>query len=165
MKKHNRITIAAACLLAAGLLFAAPASASEGGEYIASLSQQRIDLIEENIVVALKSGIPGVQADAAQLVRDLKDLRSEQEFSACVVPLMAIVKNEDADQSARILAALALDRLESEMGSFAISRTAQFTDNPRVKYVCTWLAYERKFGKPAADKGMAIIEPLDEFNY
>jgi len=165
MKKHTRSIIAAVCAVAAGLFLAAPAFAGEGDDYITSLPQSKIDLIEVNVVLALTSDIPGMQADAAQLVRELKALRPEQDFASCVVPLMGIMKDELADPSARILAAFALDKLESSKGHYAITRTALFTEHPRVKYVCTWLAYERKNSKPADSKGIAVIEPMEEFGY
>ncbi|MEW6512020.1 MAG: hypothetical protein AB1428_13800 [Bacteroidota bacterium] len=165
MKRHAYRFIAAATLVVGTLLFAAPAFAGEGDDYIAALPQARINLIEQNVVLALTSNIPGMQADAAQLVRDLRTIRPEQSFSATVIPLMAIVKDEQADPGARVLAAFALDRLESSMGHYAITRTALFTDNPKVKHVCTWLAYERRTGRSSENKGMAIIEPLEEFEY
>ena len=163
MKRQGFGALVAACLLVGPVVFAAPAFAGEGDQYIASFSDEKIDLIQDNIVLALRSGIPGMQADAAQLVRDLRNLRPDQPFSGCIVPLMRIVKNESGDQSARVLAAFALDKLESERGYFAISRTAQFTENPMLKHVCTWLTYDRKTGRPTNSFGMAIIEPLEEF--
>jgi type IV secretory pathway TraG/TraD family ATPase VirD4 len=146
------------------MLVNAPVFAGEGDEYISSLSDAKINLIQSNIVLALTSGIPGMQADAAQLVRDLKALRPEQSFSECVVPLMSIVKDEEASSASRVLAALALDNLESERGHFAIARTSLFTENTHVKHVCAWLTYERKAGKHS-DKGVATFEPMDEFEY
>lgn len=164
MKTH-RIPALAATLAAAGVLFALPAFATGDDGYVASLPEAKIQVIEENIVHALTSGIPGMQADAAQLIRDMKALRPEHDFGACVVPLMAIVKDEQADAPTRILAAFALDQLESEKGNFAITRTALFTESPKVKHVCTWLAYERRTGKNNESKGLAAIEPLEEFEY
>ena len=152
------------CLLAAAMLVNAPAFAGEGDAYIYSLSDAKIDLIQSNIVLALTSGIPGMQADAAQLVRDLKVLRPEQSFSECVVPLMRLVKDEEGSSASRVLAALALDNLESERGHYAIARTGLFTENAHVKHVCAWLTYERKAGKHS-DKGVATFEPMDEFEY
>ena len=72
------------------------------------------------------------------------------------------MKNEQDDSGARILSALALDELDSPMGHFAISRTASFTSDPRVKHVCGWIAYERKSGRHTEDKGIASFEPLQE---
>lgn len=165
MKRTIDRLVVFVCLVAGALLFTSPAIAGENDAFIASLPQERIDLIEHNVVFALTSGIPGMQADAAQLVRDLKSICPEQSFSASVVPLMGILKDEDAEPSARILAALALDRLGSSMGDFAITRTALFTDNQKLKHVCTWLAYEKRTGRSADSKGLAIIEPLEEFGY
>ena len=162
MKGNKHSIVAALCLVAGGMLCTTTAFAGESGDYIGSLGQQKLDLIEQNIVNALVSDVPGMQADAAQLVRDLRNLRPDQSFAGCVIPLMAIVKNEQDDSGARILSALALDELDSPMGHFAISRTASFTSDPRVKHVCGWLAYERKSGRRTEDKGIASFEPLQE---
>jgi hypothetical protein len=162
MKGNKHGIVAAFCLVAGGMLCTAPAFAGQNDDYIWSLPQEKIDLIEQNIVNALQSDIPGMQADAAQLVRDLRDLRPEQSFPGCVIPLMAIVKNEDADTGARILAALALNQLDSPMGHFTISRMASFTSEPRLKHVCSWLAYERKTGRRPDEKGIASFEPIEE---
>lgn len=162
MVRNKRSIVAALCLVAGGMLCTAPAFAGESDDVVGSLPQQKIDLIEQNIVNALQSGIPGMQADAAQLVRDLDSFRPEQSFSACVIPLMALLKDEEGDSGARILAALALDQLDSEKGHFAISRMALFTSDTRLKYVCGWLAYERKAGKHPEEKGIASFEPLEE---
>ena len=162
MKGNKNSIVAALCLVAGGMLSTTTAFAGESGDYIGSLGQQKLDLIEQNIVNALVSDVPGMQADAAQLVRDLRNLRPDQSFAGCVIPLMAIVKNEQDDSGARILSALALDELDSPMGHFAISRTASFTSDPRVKHVCGWIAYERKSGRHTEDKGIASFEPLQE---
>ena len=162
MKGNKNSIVAALCLVAGGMLSTTTAFAGESGDYIGSLGQQKLDLIEQNIVNALVSDVPGMQADAAQLVRDLRSLRPEQPFADCVIPLMSIVKNEDVDSGARILAALALDQLESPMGHFTISRMASFTSDPRLKHVCSWLAYERKTGKHSDEKGIASFEPIQE---
>lgn len=162
MKGNKHSIVAALCLVAGGMLCTAPAFARESDDYIGSLPQQRIDLIEQNIVNALQSDVPGMQADAAQLVRDLRSLRPEQSLAGCVIPLMAIVKNEQTESGARILAALALDQLESPMGHFAISRMASFTSDPKLKHVCSWLTYERKTGRHTEEKGIASFEPIEE---
>ena len=159
---HTRNTIAALCLVAGGMLCVSSALAGEGDDYIGSMPAEKFECVETNIVTALNSGIPGMQADAAQLIRDLRSLRPDETFTSCVVPLMAIVKNEEAESPSRILAALALDELDSGMGNFAIARTAMFTSDPQLKHVCTWLAYERKTGKHPEEKGIASYEPIEE---
>lgn len=162
MTRNKRSIVAALCLVAGGMLCTAPAFAGGTDDYIGSLPQQKIDLIERNIVNALESDIPGMQADAAQVVRDLKRLRPEQSFSACIIPLMALLKNEQGDGGARVLAALALDQLDSQRGHFAILRVASFTSDARLKHLCGWLAYERIAKKHPEEKGLASFEPLGE---
>ena len=164
MKCTKQSFVAAFCLVAGGLLCAAPAFAGESESYVESMPKARVDLIEPNIVNALESGIPGMQADAAQLIRDLNRIRPEESFSSCVIPLMAILKNEQEEGPVRILAALALDQIGSARGEFAIERMATFTSDPQVKYVCTWLAYERITGKHPEDKGMASFDPIQEWD-
>jgi hypothetical protein len=160
--KNTRAVAAALCLTAGGMLCTASALAGNDNGYVGSLPQEKINVIEENIVTALQSGVPGMQADAAQLVRDMISARPDQSFSSCVIPLMALLKDEQADCSARILAALALDQLDTPMGHYAIERTVSFTSDTKLKYVCEWLAYERKTGSHPEDKGIASFEPLPE---
>jgi len=159
---RTRNIIAALCLVAGGMLCVSSAIAGEGDDYIGSMPQGKFDVIEENIVMALQSDIPGMQADAAQLIRDLKSLRPDETFTSSVIPLMAILKDESAKSSTRVLAALALDDLDSGVGNFAIQRTALFTDNPQVKHLCTWLAYDRIKGSHSGEKGIASYEPIEE---
>jgi len=162
MTRKNRSIAATFCLLVGGMFCTAPAFAGESDGFIGSLPQQKIDQIEQNIVNALQSEIPGMQADAAQLVRDLTSTRPDQSFSSCVVPLMSLLKNEEGDSGVRILAALALDQLDSPKGHFAVARTASYTSDTRLQYVCSWLAYERKTGKHPGEKSIALFEPIEE---
>ena len=162
MKGNTHSIVAVLCLAAGVMLCTAPAFAEDGDDYIGSLPQQRIDLIEQNIVTALQSNAPGMQADAAQLVRDLRSLRPEQSFAGCVIPLMAVVKNEQNETGARILAALALDQLDDPIGHFAVSRMASFTSDAKLKHVCSWLTYERRTGRHTEERGIASFEPLEE---
>ena len=162
MIRKNRSIVAAFCLVAGGMLCTAPVFAGESDGLMGSLPQEKIDRIEQNIVNALQSDIPGMQADAAQLVRDLTSMRPDQSFSACVVPLMALLKNEAGDSGVRILAALALDQLDSPKGHFAVARTATNTSDTKLQYVCSWLAYERKTGKHHGEKAIALFEPIEE---
>jgi|GEM_PF-2223554 len=176
MLSHKRSIVATFCLVAGGMLCTPPAfggaglassrdgsaTAGDSETFIESMPASSVDLIEPNIVNALRSGIPGMQADAAQLIRDLNRIRPEESFSSCVIPLMAILKNEQEENGPRILAALALDQINSDIGAFAIERTATFTSDAQLKYICTWLAYERITGKHPEDKGMASFEPIEE---
>ena len=102
-----------------------------------------VDLIEQNLAAALRMHSDGVQASASQVVRDLKGLLPDQEFTSVIIPLMRIVKNEDGDVSVRTVAALALYDLKSSRGDFALSQMARFSKNDRIKHLCAWMTYER----------------------
>ena len=113
-----------------------------------------VDLIEQNLAVALRMHSDGIQASASQVVRDLKGLLPSQEFTSVIIPLMGIVKNEDGDPAVRTVAALALYDLKSSRGDFALSQMARFSRNDRIKHLCAWLTYERNrqstFARPVS---------------
>lgn len=102
-----------------------------------------VDAIEKSLAMALRTPSPGMQASASQVVRDLRILLPDQDFSLLIIPLMAIVKNEDAETPIRMIAALALHDLKSGKGDFTIRQMAQFAGNERLKHLCSWLTYER----------------------
>ena len=102
-----------------------------------------VEQTEASLTKALESGSPGLQVSAAATVRELKAMLPDRPFSGLVIPLMAIVKNEDADRSARIVAAIALHELRSSKGDYAIKTMAHFTSDERVAYICSWLSYDR----------------------
>lgn len=99
---------------------------------------------EQALLEGLQSTNPDILSSVAITVRDLQRLYPERSYSSFVIPLMRIVKNESAEQNARVSAAITLHQLRSAMGDYAISRTAQFTDNERVKHICSWLTYYRQ---------------------
>ena len=117
-----------------------------------------VDAIEKSLAMALRTPSPGMQASASQVVRDLKVLLPEQEFSLLIIPLMAIVKNEDAEVPVRMVAALALYDLQSAKGDFTIQRVAQFTKNERMKHLCTWLTYDRMQKNSSVPKTTAVLD-------
>jgi len=112
---------------------------------------ERLEVIEQNLKVALETPVAGIQASAAQTVRDLKAEVPEYEFASLVIPLMRIVKNAEAECGPRVLAALALHELNSDMGDFAIERVGQFTEDGRLKHVCTWLSFDRLIAQGKVD--------------
>lgn len=154
----NRLTIPSAIMIAAALAaFLSPSFGStKSGEVW--FKGAPVDAIEQNLAIALNTPSPGMQASASQVVRDLKVLLPDQGFSQLIIPLMGIVKNEDADVAARMVAALALHDLQSAKGDFAIERVAQFTRNERIKHLCTWLTYDRVQKNPSVPKTTAAAE-------
>jgi|WetSurMetagenome_2_1015567.scaffolds.fasta_scaffold912204_1 hypothetical protein len=133
MKKFAHVVILVGGL---ALLMSAVATAGSKVTYFKGTS---VEIIEQNLAIALETPSPGMQASASQTVRDLKALLPEQEFSHVIIPLMRIVKDENAAVPVRTLAALALHELNSSRGNFAIERVALFSSNERMRHLCTWL--------------------------
>lgn len=72
-------------------------------------TDQKLKAIEMNLRLALEEGNYGVQASAAQVVRQVKGLVPRYEFSSLVTPLTRIAKGDYTQPEAnRILATLAL---------------------------------------------------------
>lgn len=140
----SRIVVTAlSAILLACLAVRTVALAADQEEYSLNLSEARLNLFERNLVRALESNSPGLQASAAQVIRNLKRQRPTYKFSECVIPLMRIVKDESRETGVRIVAALALHELRTARGDFAISRKAAVSKDPRIKRLCTWLTYAR----------------------
>lgn len=75
-------------------------------------TDQRLKAIELNLLMALESGNYGMQASAAQVVRQVKALVPTYEFHTLVIPLMRITNDEKTQpETNRIVAALALHDL------------------------------------------------------
>lgn len=120
-------------------------------------TDEKLQAIEKSLEHGLESGNFGVQTSASQVVRELKGLVPQYEFSRLIIPLMRIAKDEDARPANRILAILALHELGSERGDFAIKRVGEFTDVKQVKHICLWLSYAREFSRQHQIDSLASI--------
>ena len=156
MKRVTIQSVAVVAIAVAGVMSIATAGTQKSDDVW--FKGATVDAIEQNLAIALNTPSPGMQASASQVIRDLKALLPEQEFSPLIIPLMAIVKNEDAEVPVRMIAALALHDLQSAKGDFAIERVAQFTRNERLKHLCTWLAYDRMQKQPSVPKTTAAMD-------
>ncbi len=116
------------------------AQATGGEEW----SDEKLAQIEENLVRDLESPSVGVCIGGAQTAREMKKHVPGYDFSRIIIPLMRIVKDEDADRAARIVAALTLNDLRSERGDFAISREGEMSKDEIFKSFCANLARVRK---------------------
>lgn len=128
-------------LASAAMLLATPGRAQTNDVPANRFQNATIEQTEKSLVQALESNSMGVQLSAAQTVRELKALYPNRSFSMFVIPLMALVKNEEKALCTRVLAAIALHELHSARGDYAIAQIAKFTDCPRLKRTCAWLAY------------------------
>jgi hypothetical protein len=131
------ITLISACLFASTQLLAGERPNNELS------AQAKLERIEKNLINAFESDVPGLQSSAALTLRQLREVAPHYDWDRSIVPLMHIVNREEHDACARIAAAMVLHELRSSRGDWAIERTAQFADNPRVKRYCTILHKSR----------------------
>ena len=109
------------------------------------LTEDKLSLIETNLVIGLKDNSrPLLQASAASVVKQLKTLAPSYGFSSTVIPLMEILKDESKYEPTRIMAALALQSLNSQEGNYAIKMTAKYTDQARLKKILEAISAETK---------------------
>jgi HEAT repeat protein len=85
--------------------------------------------VEANLLAGINSDNSGLRTSAAMM---LGDLQSEK----AVLPLLRMLKNE-SDERGRIVAALALDKIGSPVGIYAVKQTARFDNSERVRKLCT----------------------------
>jgi len=132
-----------ACLLISGSLIVHAQTDSTKTVSAPRFSDDKLAQIEENLVRDLESSNVGVCIGGAQTVREMKQAVPDHDFTKIIIPLMRIVKDEDADRAARILSALALNELESERGDFAISQEGKMSKDEIFKSFCANLARTR----------------------
>jgi hypothetical protein len=130
-------------IIVLSLIVATPANAQDPSTLAGLFKNASIEATEQSLVMALNSESPGLQTSAALTVRELKALMPDRSFSCFVIPLMRIVKTEQADRCSRVIAAIALHDLHSAIGDYAIKCAAKFSECDRMKRICTWLAYSR----------------------
>lgn len=100
-----------------------------------------IEQTEKSLVQALESGIPGMEVSAALTVWQLKKLMPDRSFSCFIIPLMRVLKREDAGRCSRVVAAIALHELHSARGDYAIAQEGEITGCDRLANTCRWLTY------------------------
>lgn len=91
---------------------------------------------EESLVNAIESPRVELQQTGIQAVRELEQLDTSYPFSRLIGPLTAKLKDEKADGTVRMLAALALDELHSDAGDAAIQSVAAKGADTGLKNLC-----------------------------
>ena len=122
--------------LAAVMVFATMTVSAQDAQ---PLSEKQTELIKENVLENLEHSSMEVRAGTMQLLIELKSTYPNYDVSYAVLPMMETLKH-DSKPEFRILAALALYHLDSDLGRFAVERRAKFDDDPRVARHCSALA-------------------------
>ncbi len=102
------------------------------------LTEKQLELIKTNVLANLEHPSLEVRAGTMQLLIDMKETYPQYDLGYAVIPMMETLKS-DPKPEFRILAALALYHLDSDLGRFAVERRAKFDDNERVAKHCASL--------------------------
>ena len=73
---------------------------------------------------------------ALQTVRELEQFFPNYPFEKFLLPLENILKDEQAEATSRMLAALALDELHSDAGDLVVKAVADKCENSGVQHLC-----------------------------
>ncbi|MBM4174754.1 MAG: hypothetical protein FJ213_01060 [Ignavibacteria bacterium] len=89
-------------------------------------------LVETNLKNSLQTENSMIKSDAINLAGDLK-------MDEVVIQLMKILKS-DKNKELRILAAIALHKIQDDRGLFAIKQAIHFDDERCVRRACAYLS-------------------------
>lgn len=94
-----------------------------------NLDEQSYEKYETNLLEGLNSENFGLQFSCAYL---LGELRSEK----AVLPLVKLLR-ESTSEDLRIISALSLIKIDSELGIFMVKQGQKFNDNEKTREKCT----------------------------
>ena len=100
---------------------------------------------EENLIKMFDNENLAVQAQALQTIRDLEQMFPKYSFKPSLGPLEKKLKDENADGTVRMLAALALDELHSDAGDAVIKDVANSSKDTGLKALCTALLVRSQY--------------------
>ena len=104
--------------------------------------KEHLDKTEIMLLKSLESNNANLVSSSVQTIRELEQAFPDEAFSSFIEPLSKIVQDENSDTHTRVLSAIALDELHSDLGDKAIYQVAKNTSNQSVKDICSALAIE-----------------------
>ena len=132
------------CVMIAGYFFTS--QGANGQDVATRFRKQHIRATEPILVEALETKSPVVQRGILQHIRFLEWAYPDEEFGLFVEPLSNLLRDENADLQARMLAALALESLHTAGGDAAIKEVASGTTNPSIRELCSSIMIEPSDG-------------------
>jgi hypothetical protein len=100
---------------------------------------------EVNLIATLEGENPTMQAQAVQTMRELEQMFPKYVFKSLIAPLGAKLKDENADPTVRLLAALALDELHSDAGDAVIKDVAGSSQDKGLQNLCKALLVRSQY--------------------
>ncbi len=121
-------------ILAAAVLIIAATTVAAAADTPTALTAEQYARAEQNLLIGIESDNQGLKESSAYLLGELKS-------SNAVIPLMKMLRS-DNQESARIVAALALCRIGDARGVYAVKRATQFDNSESVARRCAWFYNE-----------------------
>jgi HEAT repeat protein len=121
-------------ILAAAVLIIAATTVAAAADTSTPLTAEQYAGAEQNLLIGIESDNQGLKESSAYLLGEIKSAKA-------VVPLMKMLRSDD-QESARIVAALALCRIGDARGIYAVKRATQFDSSERVAQRCAWFYNE-----------------------
>ena len=84
--------------------------------------------IEANLLVGLKSENLGLRLSCAYYLGEIKSQKA-------LIPLLALLRENNSEDE-RIMAALALAKIDSQQGLYAVRRVGELDENTRLRKLC-----------------------------
>ena len=103
------------------------------------LTDEEYNQVEQNLLAGIKSGNLGLQTSSAYFLGEMKS-------DIALIPLLRLVRNGDTEE-ARIIAALSLYKIESNIGMYRLKHLAETDESELARQV-----FARIYSKYVADK-------------
>ena len=103
------------------------------------LSDEEYHQVEQNLLAGIKSGNIGLQTSSAYFLGEMKS-------DLAMIPLLRLVRNGETEE-ARIIAALSLYKIESNIGMYRLKHLAETDESELARQV-----FARIYKKYAADR-------------
>ena len=148
MKRSNKLTLVFVLIgfaLSTSIVFAIEpvkaASAKSTSTYndFSVFSEDKYDQIEDNMLKGIKSDNTGLQTSSAYFLGEMKSDRA-------MIPLLRLVQNGETEE-ARIIAALSLYKIESNIGMYRLKHLAETDESELARQV-----FARIYQKYVIDK-------------
>jgi hypothetical protein len=114
-----------------------------------TITDEKYRQVEDNLLNGINNDNLGLQVSCAYFLGEMKSERA-------IIPLLKMLKNGDTEEE-RIIAAVSLSKIKSELGIFAVKQRIKFDESERVQRLCE-IFYNNYLVEEL--KGKVIVEPL-----
>ena len=142
-KKNRLVLVPMLVLILSSMLYAK--EPVKPAEYVASsynnftvFTEDKLALIEDNLLIGVKSKNPGLQTSCAYFLGEMKS-------SKAMIPLLRLTRT-GATEEARIIAGLSLYKIHSKIGMYRLSGLSKSDESELVRRV-----FDRLYKKYVSD--------------